>query len=66
MVIRTAKNGLTWCEPPYTPEEQAILDRAALGPPIAIYRGREAPAAELNPPAAKGSGVAPSSTPKRP
>ena len=64
MVIRTAKNGLTWAEPPYTPEEQAILDRAALGPPIAIYRFREAPAAELNPPPAEGSDALPSSTPK--
>jgi hypothetical protein len=66
MAIRTAKNGLTWCEPPFTPEEQAILDRAALGPPIAIYRGRETPAEGSSPPAAEGSDAASSPTPKRP
>jgi hypothetical protein len=64
--VRTAKNGLTWREPPYTREEQEKVDRLYLGPPIAIYRRRETPAAEPNPPAAEGSDAAPSPTPKRP
>jgi hypothetical protein len=66
MVIRTADNGLTWCEPPYTPEEEAIYDRAALGPPVAIYRRRETPEAGSKSPAPQGSEAKPGQTPKRP
>ena len=65
MVIRTAKNGLTWCEPPFTPEEEAIFRRTVSGPPVAIYRRRETPAADSSPPAAEGSDAASSPTPKR-
>jgi hypothetical protein len=66
MVIRTADNGLTWCEPPFTPEEEAFYGRLFRGPPIAIYRHRETAAAGSTPPAAEGSDTAPSPTPKRP
>lgn len=66
MVIRTADNGLTWCEPPFTPEEEAIYRRALSGAPIAIYRRRETPAEGSTPPAAEGSDAAQSPTPKRP
>ena len=64
MVIRTAKNGLTWIGLPLTPEEQAALDRAAHGPPIAIYRRRETPDTGSQPPAAPGSEEKPQ-TPER-
>ena len=60
MVIRTADNGLTWCEPPFTPEEEAIYGHLCQGPPIAIYRHRETPAAGSTPPAPESSDAAPS------
>ena len=66
MVIRTAKNGLTWCEEPFTPEEEAIYGNLAKGPPIAIYRRRETSAAGSNPPAAEGSDATLPPTPKCP
>lgn len=66
MVLRTAKNGSQWMEPPYTPEEQRIVDRAAHGPPIAIYRRRETRDTGSHSPAAQGSEVTPGQTPKRP
>ncbi len=64
MVIRTAKNGLTWCESPSTPEEEAIYFPLLSRPPIAIYRHRQTPATGSNPQAA-GSDAAPSPTPKQ-
>jgi hypothetical protein len=55
MVVRTAKNGYKWIEPPYTAEEQWRLDRFAYGPPIAIYRGRETPDTASQSPPPKGN-----------
>jgi hypothetical protein len=66
MVVRTGRLGFQWMEPPYTPEEQKILDRACSGPPIAIYRRRETPATESKSPAPQGPEAKPGQTPKRP
>jgi hypothetical protein len=66
MVVRTGRHGFQWMEPPYTPEEQKIVDRACSGPPIAIYRRREERERAAKSPAPQGSEAKPGQTPKRP
>jgi hypothetical protein len=38
MVQKYTLTGAPYCEPPYTPEEEAELQQRANQPPIAIYR----------------------------
>jgi hypothetical protein len=66
MVLKYSKSGAPYRDPPYTAEEQEMLDRAAHGPPIAIYRRRETRDRESQSPAAPGSEGTPGQTPKRP
>ena len=66
MVLKyNTKSGLPYHAPPYTPEEQRELDRAAHGPPIAIYRRRETPHTGSKSPPPQGSEATPGQTPKR-
>ncbi len=65
MIVKVGKHGYPWMEPPYTPEEQAIVDRASHGPPIAIYRRRETRDTTSKSPPEQGSEAIPGQTPKR-
>ena len=65
MVLKYSEDGYPYHSPPYDDAELAMLRRAVRGPPIAVYRRRETPAAGSPSPAAEGSDAASSPTPER-
>jgi hypothetical protein len=66
MVVRTAKNGFKYREPPYSEEELRDLERFCNSTPVAmIGRRRGQPDTGSQRPAAEGSAATPDQTPNR-
>jgi hypothetical protein len=65
MVVRTAKNGFKWMEPPFTEAERLHMELTINRTPVAMISGhrRETPDTGSQHPAAAGSEATPAPTP---